>query len=59
MISQAVDLKHLKRNEKTGRQRKKWARCGGFGKAGVLNSQLEGGYASSSKYNVCILDKKT
>jgi hypothetical protein len=59
MISQAVDLKHPKHNEKTGRLRKKWDRCDGFGKTGVLNSQTEGGYASGSKYNVCMLNRKT
>jgi len=43
MVSQAVDLKHPKHNENTGRLRKKWVICGGCGKAGVLNSQTEGG----------------
>jgi len=59
MISQAVDLKRPKHNEKTGRLRKKWARCGGFGKTGVLNSQTGGGYASGSNYNACVLNRKT
>jgi hypothetical protein len=54
MIFQAVDLKQPKHNEKTGRLRKKWTRCGGFGKAGVLNSQTEVGYTSGSKYDVCV-----
>ena len=58
MLSQAVDLKHPKHNEKTGRLRKNWARCGGCGKAGVLNPQTVGGYASGSKYNVCMLKRK-